>query len=211
MIDENGIVYVLSNDAMPGLIKIGMTKREELKQRLAELYTTGVPFPFKCLYACEVKDCKKVEAALHTAFSTDRVNPKREFFKMSLERVYAILQIVAEKDVTSTVADDLNQDVSTDEIKASEEFTKTRRPQLNYEEMGIPIGSELKTQVGDQEYIATVYSPRKIMFDGEVTSLTAATKKIRSISYAIQPTFYWTYEGKKLYDIYNETYSEIED
>lgn len=41
-----GIVYVLSNRAMPGLVKIGMTTRPELDTRLKELYTTGVPVPF---------------------------------------------------------------------------------------------------------------------------------------------------------------------
>ena len=50
-----GIVYVLSNRAMPGLVKIGMTTRPELDTRLKELYTTGVPVPFDVEYACEVK------------------------------------------------------------------------------------------------------------------------------------------------------------
>jgi len=54
MADE-GIVYVLSNEAMPGLIKIGLTKRDELEARLNELYSTGVPLPFTCEYACRVK------------------------------------------------------------------------------------------------------------------------------------------------------------
>ena len=48
------IVYVLRNEAMPNLIKIGKTKRKDLQARMSELYSTGVPFPFECLWAGEV-------------------------------------------------------------------------------------------------------------------------------------------------------------
>ncbi len=50
--NNTGIVYVLSNRAMPGLVKIGMTTRPELDARLKELYTTGVPVPFDVEYDC---------------------------------------------------------------------------------------------------------------------------------------------------------------
>jgi hypothetical protein len=33
-----GIVYVLTNPAMPGLVKIGMTNRESLDARLKEIF-----------------------------------------------------------------------------------------------------------------------------------------------------------------------------
>ena len=45
---EVGYVYILSNEAMSGLYKIGVTSREDLDRRMKELFTTGVPFPFKC-------------------------------------------------------------------------------------------------------------------------------------------------------------------
>ncbi|WP_192815192.1 GIY-YIG nuclease family protein, partial [Treponema pedis] len=51
---ENGIVYILSNPAMPGIYKIGITSRNDIKHRLKELYTTSVPVPFECEYACRV-------------------------------------------------------------------------------------------------------------------------------------------------------------
>ena len=52
--DNIGYVYILSNPVMPGLVKIGMTERENLDARLKELYSTGVPVPFVCEYACQV-------------------------------------------------------------------------------------------------------------------------------------------------------------
>lgn len=44
---EYGIVYLLTNPYMPGLVKIGMTKQEDLEKRMKELYTTGVPVGFR--------------------------------------------------------------------------------------------------------------------------------------------------------------------
>ena len=45
---EYGIVYLLTNPVMPGLVKIGMTTQEGIDKRMKELYTTGVPIPFEC-------------------------------------------------------------------------------------------------------------------------------------------------------------------
>jgi len=78
--ENYGIVYLLTNPAMPGLVKIGMTTREDVKQRMKELYGTGVPVPFDCRYICKVKssDCAKIEKALHTAFAPDRINAEHK-------------------------------------------------------------------------------------------------------------------------------------
>ena len=37
------IAYVLTNPAMPGLVKIGKTTQLEVKERMKQLYGTGVP------------------------------------------------------------------------------------------------------------------------------------------------------------------------
>ncbi|NBO92714.1 MAG: GIY-YIG nuclease family protein, partial [Planctomycetia bacterium] len=45
------IVYVLTNEAMPGLIKIGLTS-DSVESRLTSLSShTGVPLPFECYFA----------------------------------------------------------------------------------------------------------------------------------------------------------------
>jgi hypothetical protein len=41
---SEGIVYVLTNPAIPGMVKIGKTCRG-MDARLNELYSTGVPSP----------------------------------------------------------------------------------------------------------------------------------------------------------------------
>ena len=84
--DSGGIVYVLSNPSMPGLVKIGKTSRGSVLMRLSELYSTGVPVPFECEFAGRVEDEHKVEKAFHMAFGPYRVNPKREFFQINLNK-----------------------------------------------------------------------------------------------------------------------------
>lgn len=71
------IVYVVTNPAMPGLVKIGYTTHNDANTRIGQLYTTGVPVPFELEFACKVKNAEKVEKALHIAFSPYRINPKR--------------------------------------------------------------------------------------------------------------------------------------
>ena len=67
----SSIVYALTNPAMPGIVKIGKTDRDNPRVRMKELYTTGVPLPFEYPIAIEVEDeqAVRLEKALHRAFS----------------------------------------------------------------------------------------------------------------------------------------------
>lgn len=205
-----GIVYVLSNRAMPGLVKIGMTTRPELDTRLKELYTTGVPVPFDVEYACEVKasDCNKIEKALHTAFDPQRVNINREFFQIKKEQAIAILELFNQKDVTTEVSNEMDNDLDAGDIASKQKATK-HRPPLNFSQMGIPIGSIL-TYNADPKITVTVISEKKVEYMGEETSLTAVTSKLLESKYAVQPTPKWSYNGQNLSSIYDATYP-IED
>ena len=107
------IVYVVTNPAMPGYVKIGRTFRNDVEQRLKELSNaTGVPMPFKCLYAAEVDDAAKVEQAFHDAFDCDRPNPKREFFTTDPKRIISLLKGIAKSDVTPATQEMIDQIVS---------------------------------------------------------------------------------------------------
>ena len=95
------IVYVLSNSAMPGLVKIGRTAHDDPQARLSQLYTTGVPVPFDIEYACRVPNATEVERALHAAFAPQRINPRREFFEIDPDQAIAILKLLNVEDATS--------------------------------------------------------------------------------------------------------------
>ena len=61
-----GIVYVLTNEAMPGYVKVGKT--DSIERRLRDLDWTNLPLPFECFYAAKVADASFVESQLHEAF-----------------------------------------------------------------------------------------------------------------------------------------------
>jgi hypothetical protein len=207
---KHGIVYVLTNPAMPGLVKIGKTTNEIIN-RMNELNTTSVPFPFECEFACEVDDCNLVEKALHTAFSPNRVNERREFFDIEPYQAIAILQMLAKKDVTPSVTAEINKSVSAVEKEASEQYKKRRRPQLNFTEMGIPVGAKLVFSYGEISAEVYVSSERKVKTtdSDEEKFLSQITRKLLELDYNVQPTRYWSYEGKSLNAYYNETYTFV--
>ena len=95
------IVYALTNQAMPGLVKIGMTDRADMQRRMNELYSTGVPLPFDCVMARQLDDreAAEIEKALHTAFDPYRINSSREFFEIDPEQVKALLRVMPGEDV----------------------------------------------------------------------------------------------------------------
>jgi hypothetical protein len=200
------IVYVLSNPAMPNLVKIGRTYDQDANVRIGQLYTTGVPVPFKLEFACKVANADEVEQALHIAFAPNRINPRREFFQIDPEQAIAILRLLHIEDATGEVE---AQPTGLDEqsLAAADQLRK-RRPNLNFDEMGIPTGSELKSTHNDS--VAIVVGPRKVAFGDETMSLTAATRQVLQLDYSVQPGRHWTYNGKLIHDIYEETYGQEE-
>lgn len=204
---EYGIVYLLTNPVMPGLVKIGMTTREDIDARLKELYSTGVPVPFECQYACKVKktDCAKIEKALHTAFAPQRVNANREFFRIQVEQAKVILELFNIEDITEEVTDEIENDL-TAEDKVATQNAKPRRPSLNFYEMGMKQG-EILTWKDDTSIFVVIKSERKVTYNGEEVSISALSAQLKGYNTKhISPGSYWLYKDRLLDDIYNDTY-----
>jgi len=206
---NNGIVYVLTNPAMPDLVKIGITTRDKVDDRIKELFTTSVPVPFDCEFACKVNDCSKVEKALQVAFGPNRIHPAREFFSIEPEQAIAVLKLISVEDVTPQVVKEIELEMDPQDAESSKRLKIKRRPPLNFEDMGIPIGSVLKYR--DDNIDVVVTSTRKVMYNDEEVSLTKATRIIQGNEYDIQPTPFWFYNGVCLTEIYNKTYVDVSD
>ena len=88
MTEGEGHLYCFSNKSMPGIFKVGMTERtpeERLKE--ANKPDTWKANPFEIEYAKKVFNPKQKETTLHILLSQYRINPKREFFKISSEKI----------------------------------------------------------------------------------------------------------------------------
>ena len=206
---EQGIVYVLTNPCMPGIVKIGMTERSEMDARLRELYTTGVPLPFECKFACRVNksECGRIEKALHTAFAPQRVNANREFFRIQPEQAIAILELFHHEVVTEEVAAEI-ENALTPEDKAAREKSGTKRPPLDFFEMGLAEG-DILVYKHDESITCSVKDNRHVFYNGEVCSISPLTASL--LGYArkyVQPTPHWIVKesGRLLSDVYDDTY-----
>jgi hypothetical protein len=59
----------------------------------------------------------------------------------------------------------------------------------------------------EDDSTATVIAPKRVNFRKEEMSLTAATRIMLGLDYSVSPVSYWTFNGRSLRDIYNETYT----
>lgn len=81
----DGWVYVLSNVAMPGIFKIGMTTSTPEVRAKEVSQGTGVPMPYAVEHAYHSNNPKEDEAAIHELLTEYRMNPNREFFMCDME------------------------------------------------------------------------------------------------------------------------------
>lgn len=82
-------VYIMKNDGMPGLYKIGFSSDPGL--RAASLSSaSGVPFPFKVIHYIDCiteRQARRAEASVHFILEYSRVNDSREFFALEHENI----------------------------------------------------------------------------------------------------------------------------
>jgi hypothetical protein len=200
------IIYILTNEAMPGFIKIGRTETS-VAQRMAELDKTSIPLPFQCYFAARVKDFAKVERTLHTAFGDYRVRASREFFRMDPYKAKVIIELLAVEDVTPR--DDIS--IDSEDQQALENVSRYG-PRFNFERAGIPIGSTLQ-YTSDTSITCTVVDANNVEFEGQIVSPSRAAVMANAMrggtAKSLQGPIWWLFEGETLATIREKR--EMED
>jgi len=92
-----GYVYVISNIGSFGenIYKIGMTRRLDPTERVAELGGASVPFKFDIHAIMFSDDAPTLETALHHRFRDRMVNlcnNRKEFFRVSLDEIKEVIR-----------------------------------------------------------------------------------------------------------------------
>lgn len=87
-----GFVYIISNIGSFGenVFKIGMTRRLEPLDRIKELSSASVPFEFDVHAMIFSENAPDLEAKIHNHFNSyrvNKVNPRKEFFKVSIDEI----------------------------------------------------------------------------------------------------------------------------
>jgi len=94
-----GWLYVISSPSLPGLTKIGCTRRLVPMVRVKELSSSSLPSPFVAHCFVFSDDCFELESQMHKYFDKERVNPDREFFRIEPKEAIEVLREIFNVDV----------------------------------------------------------------------------------------------------------------
>ena len=87
-------VYILENETLPGLLKIGYTKSTPDERAKQISNATGVPLPYKVAWAFRCCNGELLEGEVHHALRKYRVNNQREFFQIGLDEAKQTIESI---------------------------------------------------------------------------------------------------------------------
>lgn len=208
---NKGFIYIMTNPSFKEYVKIGYAT--DVKQRLDELNrSSAVPFAFR-VYATYEVDSALSDKKLHTIL--DKLNPDlrsmeeidgkkriREFYAMTPEDAYSILDAIAE---INGYQHRLKKWKATAEEQKDEQIAEqvrdnARRGPFRFSKYGIPAGAVIEF-VENSEIKATVIDDRRIEYEGEQTSVSALAQRLKKFDHPVQGTLWFSYKGERLADI----------
>lgn len=193
-----GYIYIMTNPALHDMVKIGYAT--DVETRRQQLSTTALPYEYEVYATYETSgnlEDKKLHKMIDNLNPDLRVSKNREFFVMSAEEAYELLEAIA---VISGSQDKLKR---MKDVKKQNSTQIIRRPAINFYKCGLKDGDELVC-TEDSNIVVVIKGERKVLYNNELTSLTAIMKKVKGCSNIAGPSFF-TYNGEALTDIAERT------
>lgn len=206
-----GVIYILTNPSFPDYVKIGYA--HNIERRLKQLNRSEtIPFAFR-VYAVYHVNSELTDKELHKLI--DKLNPDlrtienfdgrervKEFYAMSVEDAYGLLESIAKISGTLDRLQRLTPEGHEiiDEQIAEEVRETARRGPFRFSVCDIPFGSELSF-IDDPAIKVKVVDDRHIEYNGETTSLSALARKLKQFDHPVQGTLWFSYKGETLVDL----------
>lgn len=195
--DKTGVIYILTNPSFPEYVKIGYA--DDIDKRLQQLNRSEcIPFAFR-VYATYEVNSRLSDLKIHSII--DKLNPNlrsienfngkqrvREFYAMSPEDAYSILEAIAE---IHGCADKLKR-IDMDEAQKQAEETaqeidaehKERQSPFRFSMCNIQPGEEIE-YCNNPEIKCTVVDDKTVSYQGQSYSLSSLAQLLTGSKYSV--------------------------
>ena len=215
--DTTGYIYIMTNPSFKEYVKIGYAKN--VQQRLDELNrSSAVPFAFR-VYATYEVDSTLSDKKLHAIL--DKLNPDlrsmeevdgkrrvREFYAMTPEDAYSILEAIAEinnykqrlKKWKATAQEQKDEEIA-QEISAAHQ---DRLAPFTFSACNISVGEQIEFWRNSTEpsgILCVVADDKHVVYNEQRWTLTSLAKHLLGVKKALAGPRYFRYNGEWLNDI----------
>lgn len=214
---DKGFIYIMTNPSFQEYVKIGYAT--DVKQRLDELNrSSAVPFAFR-VYATYEVDSALSDKKLHTIL--DKLNPDlrsmeeidgkkriREFYAMTPEDAYSILEAIAEingfkhrlKKWKATAEEKKDEEAAQEISKAHKE----RLAPFAFSMCNIAVGEQIefwRSATEPSGMLFPVIDDKHVEYEGQPWSLSALAKHLLGKKGEFAGPQFFKYKGAWLNDI----------
>ena len=213
----HGVIYILTNPSFPDYVKIGYA--DDMNKRLQQLNRSEcIPFAFR-VYATYEVNSRLSDLKIHTII--DKLNPTlrsidnfngvkrvREFYAMSPEDAYSILEAIAEihgcQDKLQLIPPSAEDAAAADTAEEIQEQKKERLTPFSFSKCQIPVGAVIEyCNRADEKsgLTCTVVDDHTVEFEGKMWSLSALATMLSQAKWGVAGPRYFKYNGEWLNDI----------
>ena len=211
--DKAGVIYILTNPSFPEYVKIGYA--DDMDRRLQQLNRSEcIPYAFR-VYATYEVNSRLSDLKIHSII--DKLNPNlraienfngkhrvREFYAMSPEDAYSILEAIAEihgrADKLKLIAMDEEQKQAEETAQEIDAEHKERLAPFRFSMCSIAAGEEIE-YCNNSEIKCKVVDDRQVEYQGKKYSLSALAQILTGSKWPVAGPRYFKYKGELLNDI----------